>query len=370
MDLEKTNKISRNSVFELLRVFSIFLIIFSHYSIHGIGELDYSTFGFNSIFFSCVRLGDIGTTLFMLISGFFLVNSSGVKLQKILKLLFELFFYLIVSYVISLSLKIQTFSFESFIKVFLGFFYGKNWFICCYILLYLLHPFINKMLVTITKKEIGIFIIILLFLWFLVPTFLFAPNQFSNLLSLFNIYCIGAFIRIAFDKNYYNKLFSVKYSLISLAVCLTVMFSSTVIFCFFASKDIVGSNIVTHFIERNSIFVLFTCISIFVLALHAKPFKSRLVNIVSSTSLGIYLIHDNESMRGYYWNNLFKVKDYLSSNLCILHFFVTCLIIFLGCCIIDLIRQYCVELPIFKLPFLKERTLYSVNSNDENQKTL
>lgn len=370
MNFGKTIKASRNSAFELLRIFSILLIIFSHYSIHGVGELDYSIFGFNNIFFSCIRLGDIGTTLFILISGFFLIKSNSVKLQKLLKLLFELFFYLIVSYAISLLLKIEVFSFESFIKVFFGLFYGKNWFICCYVLLYLFHPFINKMLMTITKKELDIFIFILLLLWFLVPTFLFAPNQFSNLLSVFNIYCIGAFIGIAFEKKYYIKLFSIKCSLISLAVCLTAMISSTVIFCFLASREIIGANIVTHFLERNSIFVLCTCVSILVLTMHIKPFKLRFINVIASTSLGIYLIHDNENMRSFYWDNLFKVKDYLSSNLYVLHFFATCLIIFASCCIIDLIRQYCVELPIFKLPFLKEKTLYSVNGNDEEQKTV
>lgn len=89
MDIKK-----RESNFELLRIFAMFMIITHHYVVHGIlsleGKIDYSVWRmgafFNKIFSSVLWPGGgIGVALFFMITGYFSVDKEkSLKLKKII----------------------------------------------------------------------------------------------------------------------------------------------------------------------------------------------------------------------------------------------------------------------------------------------
>lgn len=75
----------RSSYFELLRIVAILLIISFHYVFSGGYSFD-AGLSFNKItvdFFTMV--GELGVNLFILITGYFFVNSSKIKWGKVVK---------------------------------------------------------------------------------------------------------------------------------------------------------------------------------------------------------------------------------------------------------------------------------------------
>jgi len=106
----------RNSIFELIRIFSIIMIILSHYSIHaGVNASDLP-FGLNSIVLNLSELGNLGVVIFMMISGFFMINSTKFSFEKVLRIVLESLFYIVTFYFISISLGEIEFSWVEFYK--------------------------------------------------------------------------------------------------------------------------------------------------------------------------------------------------------------------------------------------------------------
>lgn len=88
----------RNTNIEILRIIAILLIVISHYSVHNVTNVKELSFGINKILLQMMTLGNIGSELFMLITGYYLINSSKVKLSKLLKLWLQIIFYSVGSY--------------------------------------------------------------------------------------------------------------------------------------------------------------------------------------------------------------------------------------------------------------------------------
>lgn len=90
------NKRQRNSSIELLRIITMIMIVFHHFAYHGnfkwdINELTIPHFWYDYI----IMGGKIGVNVFILISGYFLINNntSIFNFKKIAKMWGEIFFY-------------------------------------------------------------------------------------------------------------------------------------------------------------------------------------------------------------------------------------------------------------------------------------
>ncbi|MDE5775333.1 MAG: acyltransferase family protein, partial [Treponemataceae bacterium] len=85
---------TRDSNFELLRIFAMFIIILHHFAQHGIFFPPESASQFSFNFFVKEILwgtpGAIGNWLFIFISGFFISEKSASK-EKIFRLWFQIF---------------------------------------------------------------------------------------------------------------------------------------------------------------------------------------------------------------------------------------------------------------------------------------
>ena len=113
---EKKGK-SRLSNFELLRIISMILIVINHYVVSS-GVLDLE-FNINRVILQLFGIGGkIGVTLFVLISGYFLIDSK-FKMRKLLKIILETLFYSVSIYFLLWAFQKQKFSIKGMIKVFL-----------------------------------------------------------------------------------------------------------------------------------------------------------------------------------------------------------------------------------------------------------
>lgn len=84
----------RNSSIELLRIISMVMIMFYHFSIHGHFDFATASVSVSRMWLNLISMGGkIGVDLFVLISGYYLISDTkSLNFKKILKLWGRYFF--------------------------------------------------------------------------------------------------------------------------------------------------------------------------------------------------------------------------------------------------------------------------------------
>jgi len=326
----------RASNIELLRIFAIFIIIVHHFCVHGI--FDYQHLSFNKIYFinNLISVifafgGKIGASIFVLISGYYLIDLK-FKLSHFLNIFLKTFIYSFLIYFIFSYFNI--FTIPNYLKIenFLPLDFGY-WFIGTYLVLYLLFPCINSFINAISENSLKYFLFILLILWYVFEFFGFKCS-FSNLGCFIYLYIIGACIK----KQKINILNNLKYLLIISIVSLIFI----VFFCtaMLGRQDIVNLWSFSFLFDLNSIFVLVFSLTIFNIFLKLKFKQNKILNYISSSVLGIYLIHDNCIVRKFLWKDILNVADCIKSEYYIFYVLVISFCVFLICFLLDSIFSY------------------------------
>lgn len=125
--MEKKIKI-RESNFELLRIIAMILIVLHHFYYNNI-TIDYVHITRNEMISQIISAGGkIGVNLFVLISGYFLINSK-FNIKKLIKLFGETWFYSVaIALIAILGLKIQI-GIKELLQVIFPITYNQYWFI-------------------------------------------------------------------------------------------------------------------------------------------------------------------------------------------------------------------------------------------------
>lgn len=91
----------RQSNIELLRIVAMLMIIAHHFVVHGGFEFSTDTITANRLWVQFIQMGGkIGVNIFVLISGYFLISTPTVKLEKVLKLWIQIFTYSFLIFII------------------------------------------------------------------------------------------------------------------------------------------------------------------------------------------------------------------------------------------------------------------------------
>lgn len=369
-------KTQRDSKFEILRIICMILIIMHHFSYHSGFILDSSVSVLNKVTVDVFLIGGkIGVNIFLIISGYFLINKE-FKPSRLIKLALEIFFYSSIIYLLFLITGQIEFSFESLIHNFFPILTLRYWFITPYFIVYLLSPLINKLIKKLNQKQHLIFVLIVVLVQAgitfclnlnstpfgtvaiqsdvsILTTVL---NYFARIISsacwFFTLYLIAGFI-----KKYPTKISqSFFINLLSFIISLSLIILVQIFF----NYPLYEMSTITCLIASVSLFNIFNSIK--------KPINSRFINIISQTTLGIYLIHDNKLMRPFIWKNILNCSNLINNKLFPLISIGIVLAIFIICCLIDLFRIYCVEKPIFKLFNILNQKRIKHSSEDINEK--
>ncbi len=330
----------RLSNFELLRIISIIMIIMHHYSVHGNWINKLPGLLFNNLLIDFFAIGGkIGVICFILITGYFGIESK-FSIKKIIKLVLQVLFYTIGCYIIFNIIKFEQIQIglKVLIKSVLPVTFSMYWFITAYVVLYILSPYINKLVKGMTKQENKRLVVILCILCCIIPTFTSSSLGLGDVTLFTFIYIVGAYIRLYMKDYRLRKTIS---SCVFIASWF-LMFLSQIIFEYLGRFYTVFSEHINYFIGLNSILVLIASISLFALFKELK-IESRGVNIIASTSFGIYLIHENYFVREYIWQILFKNNDYYNSSFLWLHALISITIVYIVGMLIELFRIYVIE---------------------------
>ncbi|HAT4224184.1 acyltransferase family protein [Clostridium perfringens] len=340
------NKIKeRNSSLEILRIFSMILIIAHHYSVHGYFNLSEQSLTLNKIIVQVLSLGGkLGVNCFILITGYFLIKSK-FSFKKLFFFIAEVYFYSISLFFIFIFLGLKEFSFKNFIIASLPITFNGYWFVTIYIIMYMFSSYINKFIYSLNKLELFKFIALGIFLWSFIPTFILVSPGFSNLAWFIILYTIAAYCRLYPN----NIILSYKVNLIIVIITYSITVFSVIVFDLIGTKiKLVGDN-ATIFMAGNRLPIAICSISLFLVFKNLRVKSNKFINTISATTFGIYLIHDNTYVRPFLWNNILKNSEYLNSNFLVIHAIVSITIVFIICSIIDYLRKKLIEKPLLEL---------------------
>ena len=391
---------------ELLRIFAMFLIVCHHFAVHGaihagkISELLQNSF-LKIIWVQFLASGGkLGVNLFVLITGFFLIKrppkpSSLVKLY-VTTATFSLSIY----FIFFLWGKID-FSFSDGIDNLFPISTGRYWFITCYAVLFLLAPFLGLSLRKIYSIQDPVFqntpphpIIpysfdniriklkeclknIFLFQWFfkyepsliekrgfiiglslnIILTILFSllpffvlkgrwPSFYVNDLVWFVVlFCWASFFSY-FSISIYKKSFYV------LIFCILFLFTRITYLDILLLKGKVSGIDWLFSSSQISTLILFISLWIFLyfkdLSLGDHLVVKKMITFFASATLGVYLIHDNNYVRGIIWSSIFDTKKHFYSDSFLLWSIYVILIVYFSCTILDRFVAF-FERPLFEV---------------------
>lgn len=327
----------RESNLELLRIVSIILIIMHHFALYT--ELNFGNYiTSNRLIIQFLTIGGkAGACCFLLISGYFMINQK-FKLKKFIKLILQLLTYCILGFVLSIIVNGAHYSLLNALQLLFLSIFGSYWFMLPYLIVYMLSPFINKAFNCFNKNELKKLIILLILLQSFFPTFSFLNFEFSNVIWFITLYIIGAYFS-RFKEAIPNK----KTSIILLISSYLVSFLLVLGIDFLKNITYVRFN-TFYFASVNSPFTLIISVSLFLFFIKIKVFYNKFINIIASTTLGIYLFHDNTFFKHFMWDNLaYLLNINTNTSYLFLKAIVSILIVFVCGFIVELIRKNTLE---------------------------
>lgn len=357
--VQATKIINRNTSIELLRIISMIMIMFHHFAYHGNFEWNSNEVTLPHLWYDFILMGGkVGVDIFVLISGYFLIENTEKLFQpkKLLKFWGQVVFYSIMTYLLSVMLRLNAFEIKQLIKVCLPITYPGWWFASTYFMLYLIHPFLNKLLHGLSKTEYQYLILMMVLCWSIIPTATTQLFESNSLLWFVTLYGIAGYVNL-YGGN--QKLQSKHYfSLYFMVLIITYTVSTT--FLFLGTKKEEWSTHAIDFFEIERLPILLMAITLFMGFVTLKMNYHKWINMIASATFGVYLIHDSSYIRYYLWTNIFKINQYQDSTFLILYSILVVFILYVSCTMIDLIRKKLVEKPY--MLFVNHYTYYFLKS--------
>ena len=330
----------RQSNFELLRIVAMILIVAHHFAMHSRFDFSLETITVNRLWIQFIQIGGkIGVDLFVLISGYFLISQKTIKTSKAIRMWGQLFFYSVLLFLVFTTCGIKPFGVGSLIKHIAPVTFSQWWFASAYFVLYLLAPYINRLLYTFDKRQYIVFLAVLLLLWSVIPSFTGQTLQGNPLLWFVVLYAIAGYIKL---YGFKTDLSSGQLIGISCA-CVIFTFLTAVVFDVLGIKVSFFGKHATFFYDMHRLPILIAALLVFVgfAKLDLRCHKS--INLIASTTFGVYLIHDDSYIRSFLWKTVFNGAAYAESRMLIPYSLMVIAVVFIGCSVVELIRQNLIE---------------------------
>lgn len=280
----------RDSRFEALRIFSMFLIIIYHYSLYGNWKHLASSNQF------AIPLGQIGVCLFVFISGYFLSGEKFVlkkQIKRICKLWIWVLTYSWIILGITYIFKINRISLKLLVYSIFPILFNYYWFVTSFIVLMFLMPLLNKLIRISSQKQLFTCTLFFMVTSGVLPVL-------NNMLSPFGeghdvgimitCYLAAAYIRIY--KVEIKNLYLLGIVFLSLlAMYVPLMLRNNNRLCI-------------------GILPLITATSLFILLTRTKKYYNSVINFMASSVFASYLVTENGLLRIPIWHRLFNVNQY------------------------------------------------------------
>ena len=291
-------KTKRNSNIEVIKLIAVFLIILSSALPYGATyrgdetvyvNLNNTGWSLSHIIFTFFRwCWQIGDTLFIVVSAWFLCDNIELKVNKPVRMILDSWIISIMGLIVALCwMKPQA---SEIIRSFMPVRFSLNWFVGCYVMYYLIHPMLNNATEKMSQNAMKKFVLVL----FIVYSIMGLIGQAYYYTNLVGFMCIHYFVTYYKKYMMLEKRYSrdVKVIAVSIIVILLWILAINVVSRYtgkFSSMNLFGGT----FMNPLIILIGFAALNI---AVTRAPRYSKLINSMTKFSLLIYLFHAN-----YFW---------------------------------------------------------------------
>lgn len=335
-------KRERNSSIEMLRIICMILIIAHHYVVHGGITFQFDNNMWATVYLRAVSMfGRSACAVFVLISGYYMIaaNTTEGFYRKIIPTIFRAEFCALVVLGVVLLFGGE-WGLKDLVNTLPVLSVGKNWYISTYVCFFFFIPFINELLIKLDKKRFQKLLIVIFLLYFLLNTLTFNIFSVGNFYFMLNFYVFGAYYRLHGQKIDNSR------NLRRCLICMFIMLLSTLVIV------AVGYKLqIEVLITKSNPFATYSNILSFGFSYYLfvyfanKDWCSKAVNRIASTSLSVYMLHDDELIYQLIWMKWYPNEAYINNPY--IHLLVKVFLIYGVCVVIDLLRQYSLGI-IFK----------------------
>lgn len=324
---------NRNSGLDLLRVISMLMIVTLHYLAKG-GVLWNTTAWTPNWFIIWIIEAFCYTSVncYVFISAYFL-SASDKKLnrKKVLELLTTMWLYSIgLAVILGISGK-ASFNIKDIICSVFPFVSKSYWFMNVYILLYILHSYLNKLIAQMDQREYRRLLAILIVFFSLAQSVIpftdwtLDETHGYGIIWFVTIYFVGGYIRKYQIRSSAGRAMGL-FVLGGLLCCIcrtTLLFLTNYI-----GK---GEEYVDIWYAYNSIPVFLSSLGLFLVFLNVRTrnwMRGKFITVFTQGTLGVYLFHEQYKLRQILWKDLLHADWFYNSWIQFLHMIISVLAVY------------------------------------------
>jgi len=281
----------------------------------------------------------VAVNLYMLMSGYLLYKGT-FKLSRLLKLVGMIWLYSVIvgSIGIALGTPVETVDTYFKLRLLLPVSMNTYWFMKAYVLFYCLVPVLGAAACRMDKKKLQIVICVLLFFHCVIKSVL--PVQLENdAIGMDAMWYIVIFMVAVYIRRFVVIKSKTVFLVLYLVFSVLILGESLVIRNIFLSSGRL-SHIMGISYNYNHLLTLASSVMLFIFFLNVKVPEAagKIFAILGKYSLGVYLLHENLSIR-YYWQPLLWCNKTTGVIRVILYALIAGIIVFIAGVIINFVSS-------------------------------
>lgn len=338
-------KSKRLANIELLRIVAMLMVIMLHYLGKGevLPEIALQMDGAGYLAWILESLSIVAVNTYVLISGYFLVESE-FKPGKLLKLILQVLFYTILVTVLSLAfgiIRVEDLGYYNLIVQIFPFQLEQYWFMTSYLVMFILSPVLALGAKSLTEKQLRMTIIF--FVLFMsveksiLPVQIVFDERGYDALWFICLFLVAAYIRL-YGIRFLEK--PLHAAVLYVGGCMLALTENIVLSVIYAKTGELGHLIGTP-MHYNHIWVLLAALGFFHLFLHVKMKEgwfSKIICKIAPYTLGVYLLHEHVYIK-YLWPKWLGAGKATSVGGVLLSAIGAVLIVFFVGIIVDYLRS-------------------------------
>lgn len=340
------NKSVRDSGIELLRIILMLQVIFLHVCTYG----NYSKFalsagGTHELFYWFIWLmSRCPVYVYIVLMGYFLVEKNmslnAMKRRVVSTYLVMIFYSLTLPLLAWATGNLESITLSKVVEMFFPLLSRTWYFMSLYIIVLFFAPFLNRGLNSLTKKEYSVLMAGLFFLfsiWTVLAnlpmtkevvqlTKVFSTEEGKGLYGFIYMYLLGGYLKLHVPKKEKAKI-----SYLVLFVALAVL-NELLVYQLEGYRKIVGYNDNPISVIQGALLVLY---------FRDLKIKSTVINKISATNIGVYMIHENPYIRNVIWLTICQLSDlsFYEGRWYPIKIIVVVLLVYIACSFMEMVRK-------------------------------
>ena len=316
---------NRRSYLDFLRIIACFLVIFNH--LRGYSAYQQSTNAIEAFYYmGYTMFTRINVPIFFMISGALLlskdINYKDLFLKRIFRIIGALFFASLVMYLISIRKNIFSFDIVVFLRKLLS---GKHatayWYLYAYLGFLVTLPFMHRIAKQFSRADFIILLVVHFVFSTFMPLFNYVIGNFGissvsvssdfsvplMTIKAFFYPLIGYYIDQVFDISKLNKR--------NIWILPGVILAGSIVSSCFTYHQGITSGYTQNFVQTFdyttaiSVFLLIKYLFVNVKTIHECNTLHRIVSLLGSLTLGIYLMDPALKIFGKYFDAVIRTQD-------------------------------------------------------------